>query len=275
MKTKVLLTAFAASAIILTSCDDDNIPVGSSLKKAFRSQYPKASRVEWEMKAGFYVAEFNLRGTDAEAWYSPDATWHMTETDIRYSDLPEAVLTAFAAGEYSGWWIDDADKLERTGLETVYVIEAEQGGTEYDLYYSEDGILIKAVPDNGGSHNYLPSPVSPASIDEFIGTDYPGARILEKEIEHGKIEVDIVHNGVATELLFTLEGEWISAKTEMRFADVPETVKEVLSGSQYGGWRVDDVDFYDTPAVDYYKFELESGDREADLRIDTQGNILQ
>ncbi len=84
----------------------------------------------------------------------------MTETDILFTMLPEAVRTAFGATEYASapWTVDDVDKLEREGVETVYVIEAEkhENGleTEVDLYYSPDGVLVKKIVDAGGDYDY-------------------------------------------------------------------------------------------------------------------------
>ena len=40
---------------------------------------------------------------------------------------------------------DDVDKLERTGVETIFVIEVENQNQEIDLYYSADGTLIKSI----------------------------------------------------------------------------------------------------------------------------------
>lgn len=275
MKTKVLLTAFLAGATLLVSCDDDNIRVNSTIRQAFKSQYPSAKRVEWERKANFYVADFHIGGTEAEAWYTHDGTWQMTETDIRYAELPGAVRTGFEAGDYAGWRIDDIDKVERGGLATIYVIEVERGEAEYCLYYSEEGLLIKAVPESqSGSYDYLPAE-SPSAIDAYISQNYPGARIVEREVEKGMIEVDIVDGTTVRELTFTLDGEWVSTKTEVRYTNVPEVVRTALSASEYGAWQVDDTDFYQTPADEFYLFELESGDREVYIKIDTEGNILQ
>ena len=96
------------------------------------------------------VADFSLAGTrvgaqhggsDLSAWFDNGGEWYMTQTDIPFTMLPEAVRTAFAATEYAAvpWSVDDVDMLEREGVETVYVIEVEKYDngreTEIDLYY--------------------------------------------------------------------------------------------------------------------------------------------
>lgn len=274
MRTRLIILALAVAGMFLVGCDndDDGIKVDKAIENAFKQQYPDATRVEWEKKSDYYVASFRQNNTEAEAWYNTQAVWHMTETDVIYADLPQAVKTAFEASEYAGWKVDDIDKLECLGMETVYIIEVEQGNTEYDLYYSPEGVFIKAVADGSGS-GYLPPEILPA-IKEYIATKYPQARIADIEKERNMIEVDIVDGRISRELLFTLEGEWVQTKTEVRQSDVPQIVLTAWSNSQYGSWKIDDIDHYITTTGEYYIFELESGSQEIDLKIDSEGNIL-
>jgi len=98
----------------------------------------------------------------------------MTEEDVPYALLPQAVRTAFESGEYAAWHVDDADKLTREGLETVYVLEVEQRDAEYELVYSEDGVLLRAVPDADGDRDHgdmLPQEL-PQAVKDFIGRKY-------------------------------------------------------------------------------------------------------
>ena len=266
------MLAAVLAGIAFAGCEDDNIKVDTAIDNAFRQQYPDATRVEWEKKQGYYVADFRLNNTDAEAWYDRQGAWRMTERDVRYEQLPATVKTAFEAGEYSAWRIDDIDMLERPDAETVYIIEVEQGKVEYDLYYSTDGVLIKAVPDGGNSGGHQPSAVLPA-VKEYIAAHYPQARIVDIDEEYNTIEVDIIDNKTPREVVFTKAGEWKYTKTEVRKADVPEVVLNALTASEYGAWRIDDIDMYQTADGDYYLFELESGSREIDLKINTNGNI--
>lgn len=70
----------------------------------------------------------------------------MTETDLRYADLPAPVRSSYESSTYYNVWkVEDVDKLERKEMAVVYIIEVEKGNQEMDLYYSEDGILVKEV----------------------------------------------------------------------------------------------------------------------------------
>lgn len=274
MKIKILLAAMLAAGVFLTGCDkeDDGIQVDQHIENAFLAQYPEATGVKWEMKSGYYVADFRLNNAEAEAWYNAQAVWQMTETDVSYADLPQQVRSAFEAGEYAEWKIDDIDKLESLGMETVYIIEVEQGEVEYDLYYSPDGVFIKAVSDEDGN-DYLPTNIL-STIKEYITANYPQARIADIEEENNRIEVDIIDGSTPREVVFSQSGEWIYTKTEVGKSSVPAVVLNALEASEYSSWQIDDIDHYLMPAGEYYLFELESGNREVELKIDIVGNIL-
>ena len=117
MKLKIYTLLLALSVTwSLQSCDNDDdgsIAVPAELQSAFSSKFPNAANVKWETKCGYYVA----------------------------------VKMSFENSEYASWKRDDIDKLERTGVETVFVIEVEKQNQEVDLYYSADGTLIKSIVD--------------------------------------------------------------------------------------------------------------------------------
>lgn len=146
MKLKLYFILLALlGAVTLQSCDndDDLNTVSPALQKALAEKYPGATRIEWEVEAGYYVADFLDNNSETSAWFAADGTWHMTETDILYNALPEAVKTSFQQGEYSTWRIDDVDKIERPDAETVYILEVEKGNQELYLRYSPAGVIQK------------------------------------------------------------------------------------------------------------------------------------
>ena len=146
----VIFIFAAISVFTFSACsDDDNdtldvSAVSNLVREAFNSKYPQAQSVEWEVKGNYAVASFHSEGTSHEAWYNPSsAEWYMTESDIPYEALPQPVKETFKQSEYAGWKIDDVDMLARAGMETIYVIEVEQGKQEVDLYYSPEGVLTR------------------------------------------------------------------------------------------------------------------------------------
>jgi hypothetical protein len=148
---KLLFAAFFAFATLFSvGCSDDyNAPV--TTRSDFESRYPTATHVEWEKKRGYGVAEFILNGQECEAWYTKSGQWVMTRFDISYSELPEAVRTAFEQSYGTQTPVDDVERLERNGAETIYYIQAETmvNGfpAEVNLEYDAQGTLLRNTVD--------------------------------------------------------------------------------------------------------------------------------
>lgn len=273
MKLKIYTLLLALSAWSLQSCDnddDESIKVPVELQNAFSSKYPSVTNVKWESKSGYYVADFR-DGYEASAWFTPDGNWHMTETDIPYTALPSLVKTTFETSEYASWKKDDVDKLERQGVETVYVIEVEKQNQEIDLYYSEEGVLIKSVVDTDDEH--LPSNQLTAAMEAFINEKYAGARIMEVDVnDRGFTEVDIIHDRISKEVLFDKKGDWNSTSGDIRINQLPEKVRNAASSPQFSGYWIDDAEYCEyAKEVSYYLIELE-GNNLPDKKIKITGN---
>ncbi len=287
MRRLLFISALLVATLSFVACDDDNgsAHVSSAAKQSLLSMYPSATDIEWSRRGGYSIAEFEI-GTGANrqectAWFDNQGIWYMTEFDIPLSELPEAVATAFRESDYATWEVDDVDKLERESAETLYVIEVEnQSATpekEVDLYYSSDGVLVKTVVDASGIDNdytdLIPAAI-PNAIALFIEAEYPMAQIIEVDINRNTVEVDIVEQGIYRELLFDRDDNWIQTTTDIRLSDVPEIVMAALATSQYATYEVDDVEYVETTSAEYYLFELENGEREAILKINSEGVII-
>lgn len=279
MKKKTIFLLTAILAISFLSCDNDddsnwNI-VPSEVRSAFSEKYPSAQRIEWENKGTYKVAEFINNNLETSAWFDSNGTWYMTETDIPYNSLPQSVKDSFQSGEYSTWRIDDVDMLERKDTEVIYIIEVESQNNEIDLYYSTEGILIKAITDNDNNdyESQLPEQAS-TLIKAFIEGKYPQARIIETERENGRIEVDIIHNNLGKEVVFDLESQWLYTSWDVKISALPQVVANAINNPQYTGYHIDDADFVETSQENYYLLELEKGNTETKIKVDENGNVL-
>ncbi len=282
MKAKFLMPLVIGCLLVFTACnddDDDNIKVPQEVSNAFKARYPDASRVSWEKEHSYYVADFwrSDMSAEAEAWYDGAAKWYLTVTEIGYNSLPQPVKTAYTAGEYAAWRVDDTDMVERDGFETVYVLEVEKGNQEYDLYYTSDGTLVKAVPDNGGNNDpgdYLPDGINSA-IRAYIAQAYPNARIVDiDDSEVSGIEVDILDGTTYREVMFSLSGEWLGTATGVTRAEVPQSIMDAFQGSQYAGYQIDDIDHYVVASGgEFYLFELEAEPEDIYVKVSMDGTV--
>lgn len=284
MKSKILLLPLLAG-LLLAACQKGDepqpaLPLTQLAQQNLLNKYPAAQNISWQTKGDYVVATFTLSpeatankttGGTLAAWFDTTGAWRMTETDIPFGALPEAVRTAFHNSEYAQWTLDDVDELDRDGVEKIYVIEVKNAlnGIEVDLYYSADGVLIKTMLDSGPDYDYsdyIPAsegalPGSSSTWQQYLAANWPNARITGIDYEMGEIEVDIIDaNRVLRELTFNASGTWLRTKTEIySLTEVPTAVRQALESSQYSGYYIDDIDHYQTSADgEYYLFDLES-----------------
>jgi Protein of unknown function (DUF2874). len=269
MKTKLFMLLFAFAAISFVACDDDdNYLPETSVVNAFNSKYPQVKKVSWERKADYQVAEFVLDRRETEAWFDGMGNWFMTETDIRFEELPLAIQEKHVLGEYANWRVDDVDKIERYNTEVIYVVEVEKGEQDVELIYAADGTLIKVITDDiGKPHQPL---VITEAINTFITEKYPGAKILEYDNERWGIEVDILHDRKYKDVLFSSNGEWLRTEWDVRKSEVPSVVLSTIE-QKYRDYKIDDIEFHETPAGVRYAFELEKGKTEINVYISVDG----
>lgn len=276
MRTKLSVLALAMCGLLaFTSCDDDdnNYLPDQTVTKAFDTKYPDAGKVEWETKSGYEVADFHISGNDAEAWFDNKGNWLMTKTEINFGLLPEAIRKDLRANEYADWKYTDFDKLERSNAATIYVIEAEQGEKEVDLYYAEDGTLIKVVNDTDDDNSHFQPTTILQAITDAIDEMYAGATIVDFDQEKNGFEVDILHNSVYKDVYFNAANEWISTEWDITEDKVPAIVMNALKASDYKNYRIEDIDQIEKPAGTFYLFELEQGDNDVEVTISAEGNI--
>lgn len=280
----ILLTG---SFVLMTSCNDnddlhsnpvpENIPEKVILE--LNAKYPNATNVTWSTKDTYAVANFYLASTrtgghkpNNTAWFNMAGHWNMTETEISYQQLPEAVKTAFEASPYASWRMDnEIDKLQRSdNNETLYIIEVSQKEgnveTEVDLYYTEEGILVKEIVNaeaDNDYHEYLPQQPE-GNIQTWLDQNFPNVRIVDYDCEQNGTEVEIIANGLKHEILFDNQQQWVYTKTEYERRDltqIPTSILNHLRTSPYytSDNAIDDVEKYTTrDNGTYYCFELKT-----------------
>ena len=276
MKTRMtIFVSLLLAGFAFTSCDDsdDNYTPDEKIVNVLYEKYPNAQRVDWELQHDHYVADFYDNNIEKEAWITTKGEWVMTESDILFNNLPDAVQTAFNESEYKDWRVDDVDMLERIEMETVYVIEVEKSKQEFDLFYAEDGTLIKAVEDIDNNNNYQPNRV-PEVLKNFINEKYPQATIVDIEVEKGITEIDILHENKAKELHFNSTNEWLYTTWDVREREIQDIATKVLNDNP--GFKIDDIDYKESAdGSEVYIFELEKGNQEIHVTVDMEGNVVK
>ena len=139
---QLLLIAYSIFAITTIGCSQ-KINVPPAVSKAFSNKYAGATNVKWgKENAKEYEAEFKLNGNSVSANFGADGSWVETETVIKVTDLPAAIVAAIKKN-YPGAVITVAEKLEEPGDKLLYETVIKVNGKKKTLEMNANGSLAK------------------------------------------------------------------------------------------------------------------------------------
>ena len=132
-------------------------------------------------------------------------------------------------------------------------------------------IIFASCNDDDNSHAIELSD----TVKSFIETKYPGAVITETEwAGNGLIEVDITHDAKRKEVYFTRTDEWVRTEWDVAPSALAQEVKNAIA-TAYPDYVIDDVDYVEAPAGDYYEVNIEKGNFEKYLKVSLDGAVIE
>jgi len=118
-----------------------NLP--EPIKAAFKVKFPAATGVKWEKENDKeFEAEFKLGKVEHSAKFDATGNWIETETEIEKSDLPVSALE-YIAKNYTGYHIDEAEKVEHSTKGNLFEVEVEKGESEMELIFDSTGKFLE------------------------------------------------------------------------------------------------------------------------------------
>ncbi len=111
-------------------------------------------------------------------------------------------------------------------------------------------------------------------VTEFIAEKYSESRILEAERDNGRLKVDIFHDGRQKEVVFDRKYEWLYTEWDIEYNEIPQAVLDAVTQSEYSSYRLDGADYVEEPTREYYRVELEKGNKEIRVAVSEQGDLL-
>ncbi len=149
MNCKLIWSAFVL-ALTTTGAIAQDIPqsqVPAVVVNSFQQKFPKAKKVEWEVKGNVYEVEFEtgLFRTDQEAWFQPNGKVLRYKTEINKKELPKSVLDRVKR-DFPGYRIEDAKKINAE-QKVSYAFEVKNGKEEWKLVLDPQGNVLTKVRD--------------------------------------------------------------------------------------------------------------------------------
>lgn len=142
MKKTIILSGLAACICFAANAqklDAANVPAAA--KAAFAKTYPGAM-AKWEKENGKYEVNFIQGGKTMSVLMDDKGTISETETDIKVSELPAAVVS-YVKQHYKGQVIKEGAKITKADGTINY--EAEVGGK--DVIFDAVGKFLKEAKD--------------------------------------------------------------------------------------------------------------------------------
>jgi hypothetical protein len=131
-------SAFAADTKPSSSKEKEAAKVVTRVKTAFQKQFSDVSDVTWELKSGFYFADFKMNGKTASAAYTEDGDLVGTLHRLDYNQLPQDVQ-ASVKQKYDGYEHGlEAEELTYDGV-TSYFFTISNGKETLNLKSSNAG----------------------------------------------------------------------------------------------------------------------------------------
>lgn len=265
-------------AVAATACkdDDESVKVPSAVETSFSTMFPSASLNGWLAWRGYLVADFVLNGSEAQAWYDRSGRWYMTDTEIDYRSLPQAVREAYQQGPYAAdWTIEDMEELVRAGMDTIYILEIWQARSQMDLCYTANAILVNIRPYAYGDPTvWVPASV-PEAVTLYLDSNYSGYTMIQTVVDGGLTAAIIDYNDRAVSVQFDGTYKWLRSVMRVSQSEVPTVVKEALSGSEYASYIIREIGLTTDSSGEYYTFALTNGVRDVTLKIAASGEIIK
>lgn len=166
----------------------------------------------------------------------------------------------------------------------IYVLTAtgdiEGYASKVSLYYDEDGVLLKSVvttickQEEENEYTELLPQTPDDFVSTFVASNYPQAKYIGIYREGRNTVVKLLDGRLVRKVVFDADNVWVCTTVEMKIANVPESVRQVLSQSEYKGMEVKKITESVTPEGTAYIFLLkDKATGEKEIVITSDGTI--
>ncbi|RFS22724.1 hypothetical protein DVR12_13095 [Chitinophaga silvatica] len=111
--------------------------VPSLVMKGYKTNFPEATKTQWERKGHIYQAEFEVSKIEYKAHFDETGRLIVFKKAIPVSDLPSPVLRTIRK-QYKGFKIGNVEKIQRDG-KYLYQVELDGNPNDEKLIFTPDG----------------------------------------------------------------------------------------------------------------------------------------
>jgi len=142
---RIILLPFALFSFVHAYAQKTSVEnVPAPVVEKFKTTYPTAEKVQWELDEDNYFAGFVLNKQEKSAHYSADGKWLRTETPVRILDVPKAVKKE-AYKNFKNYQIIEPFKVETESKGTYYKMELTKDDLTYLVEITEAGEMTNHI----------------------------------------------------------------------------------------------------------------------------------
>lgn len=114
------------------------------------------------------------------------------------------------------------------------------------------------------------------AVVEVFNTKFPNATAVTWEKKGVYEKADFSEAGQECEAWFSVDGDWVMTEKDVLYANLPDKVKTGFTGSIYGSWKVEDVEWVDrVNTTPVYRLEIENANQEMYIYFNEEGELVK
>lgn len=120
-----------------------------------------------------------------------------------------------------------------------------------------------------------PKEEAPAAAKAAFAAKYPTAEKVKWSVEKpGEFEAEFTLNKVESSALFDAAGKFLESETEIKEAELPQTVKATIA-KDFAGYKLDEIEeATDAKGITTYEMEAAKGKDKLEISFDANGKLL-
>ncbi|MBT2161282.1 PepSY-like domain-containing protein [Zobellia barbeyronii] len=136
------------------------------------------------------------------------------------------------------------------------------------------GAVLIAAVIGSGLYSFSTTEDVPQKVKDAFAKKFPAVKKVKWEKESDtEWEGEFKMKGTDFSANFLEDGTWQETEHEIKKKAIPANVKTTLD-TEFLGYKIEEVEISETQEGSVYEFELEMGEEELEIVIDTNGKVV-
>lgn len=136
------------------------------------------------------------------------------------------------------------------------------------------GAVLFAAAIGSGIYAFGTGADAPQKVKDAFAKKFPAVKKVKWEKESDtEWEGEFKMNGTEFSANFLEDGTWQETEHEIKKKSIPANVKTTLE-TEFQGYKIEEAELSETAEGSVYEFELEKGEEELEVTIDTNGKTV-